>query len=167
MLDKKIEDALNQQINREMAAAYNYLAMTAHFETLNLTGFAHWTSTQRDEEVEHADRLFRYLLDRGGRVVLESIPKPKTGYETVEEVFAAALEQEQANTRQINTLYDLAQKANDYATESMLKWFIDEQVEDEKIVGEALSLVQLAGENKSALLVLNEKFGRRTADGDS
>lgn len=163
MLDKKIEGALNNQINREMSAAYNYLAMTAYFEQLNLTGFAHWTATQRTEELEHADRLFRYLLDRGGIVVLEAIGKPKIDYETVEEVFAAALRQEQTNTHEINVLFELAQQANDYATQSMLKWFLDEQVEEEKVVGESLALVQLAGENKSALLVLNEKFGQRTA----
>ena len=166
MLDQKIEQAVNKQINREMAAAYNYLAMTAHFEKLNLKGFAHWTRTQRQEELDHANRLFTYLLDRGGTICLEAIPEPKTGYQTVEEVFHAALEQEQQNTREINTLYQIAGQENDIATQSMLKWFIDEQGEEEKIVDESLALVRLAGEDMSALFVLNGQFGQRTAEGE-
>lgn len=163
-LDPKIEAALNRQHNREMAAAYNYLAMTAHFEDMNLKGFSHWTAVQRMEELDHAKRIFDYLHDRGGKVVLEAVDRPKTGYDTVAEVFAAALAQEQANTRDIHALMKLARDVDDFATQSFLQWFVDEQVEEEQTVGEALSLIELAADDRSALLVLNEQFKRRAPD---
>jgi len=166
-LHNAIEDALNRQHNREMAAAYNYLAMTAHFEAMSLQGFAHWMAVQRLEELAHAERIFKYLNDRGGKIVLEGVAQPKTNYETVADVFAAALAQEEGNTAQINHLMKLSREHDDFATQSFLQWFVDEQVEEEQVVGEALSLVQLAGEDRSALLVLNEQFRQRAGESAS
>lgn len=161
MLDPKIEAALNNQINHELASAYNYLAMAAHFEHQNLAGMAHWMYQQREEEHEHAMRLVRYVLDRGGRVDLAAIEKPRGEYKTLLRVFEEALEMEQENTRAINDLYSLAIEVKDYATQSNLKWFIDEQVEEEKVMDEVLALVKLSGDDKSALLVLNRQLAER------
>jgi len=164
MLDPKIEAALNQQINLEIFAAYNYLAMTAFFEHASLKGFANWTKVQRLEELDHATRIFDYVHDRGGSIVLDAVPRPLTEYAQPIDVFAAALEQEQTNTRQINVIYKLAGDGEDFATQSFLQWFLDEQVEEERVVSEAVSLLERAGDNPSALLVLNEQFSTRTPD---
>lgn len=165
MLDAKIESALNRQINHEMAAAYNYLAMAAWFEHNNLTGFAHWMMSQREEELQHAKRLWQYVLDRGGKIDLEAVSKPKAEFEDVHEVFALALEMEKENTETINDLYVMANELGDYATQSHLQWFLDEQVEEEKTFDEVRSLLELAGDDRSVLLYLNDKLGAR-ADGN-
>ena len=144
-MDPQIEDALNKQINHELASSYHYLAIEAHFEEMNLSGFARWMHVQYEEEQDHAMRLYRYLLDRGGKIALEAINKPPTGYGSPLEVFQAALELEQMNTRAINELYSLAMQVNDYATMTHLHWFLDEQVEEEKREGVANELLDDCG----------------------
>jgi ferritin len=160
-LSKKIEVALNRQINQEMAGAYSYLAMAGFFEAKKLAGFASWMHAQRAEELEHAMRLFRYVLDRGGQIDLASVEKPRHHYTGVREAFETALELEQLNTKGINELYAMAVAENDYATQSHLQWFVDEQVEEEKSVEEVLGLLGVAGDDKSALLVLNRQLAER------
>lgn len=164
MLSSQVETALNRQINHELAAALNYLAMTAFFEQANLAGFAHFMLLQHEEELQHARRLFTYLLDRGGTVDLNAVEKPKADYNSTTEVFQTALQQEEANTTAINELYALAREVNDFATLSHLQWFLDEQVEEEKLMGETLALVELVGDDKGALLVLNQQLGARTSE---
>lgn len=165
MIDPKLEAALNQQINREMAAAYAYYAVVAHFESLSLSGFANWFRVQRTEELEHADKFYNYVLDRGGKVALDAVAKPKHEYDAIIEVFEMALAQERGNTKSINELYKLSSDLGDYQTVSFLKWFLDEQVEEEKVMEESLHLVRIAGEDKSALLVLNGQFMSRNDEG--
>jgi len=163
-IDKKIQDAINQQINHEITAAYHYLAMAAYFEQINFTGFANWMYKQREEELTHAMRLFHYLLDRGGKIDLQAVPKPQCEFDSVVHVFESALAMEQKNTAAINKLYELARQKDDYATLSHLQWFIDEQVEEEKIMDETLGLVRFAGDDKSALLTLNNQMAQRKGD---
>lgn len=163
-LDSKIETALNSQINQEMSAAYSYLAAAAWFDAENLKGFATWMRLQRAEELVHAQKVLDYLLDRGGRLELESVAKPQTQFASVMEVFQKALASEQANTKSIHELYRLAVEVDDYPTQSFLKWFIDEQVEEERVVLDAIGLLEHAGDDKSALLVLNQQMGERTAE---
>ena len=165
MIKPEIQQAINQQIKQELAAAYVYLGMRAYFEEENLAGFAHWCRLQHDEELQHAMRLFQYLLDRGGRIDLESIEAPRSAYESPLEVFQKALAQEEENTRSIDALYELASSLNDHATISHLQWFVDEQVEEEKVVGEVLSLIERAQADANALLYLNDKLGARQPDG--
>lgn len=163
-LDPKLEAAINKQINDEMAAAYNYMAMAGWFELHNLDGFALWMKHQRMEELDHAQRLYRYLMDRGGTLDLAAVAKPKAQFDNTRDVFRTALKQEQSNTRMIHELYKLALDADDYATQSFLKWFIDEQVEEEKVMNDAIGLIEMAGDNASALLTLNNQFGQRGRD---
>jgi len=164
MIHQEIEAAINAQINQELSAAHTYLGMAAHFDELNLNGFSRWMSLQHDEEREHANRLFCYLLDRGGKVKLGAIPAPdfETGDPAI--LFQSALAQEHANTKSINALYELATTHNDYATKSHLQWFIDEQVEEEASIEEILGHLQLAGSDTAALLYLNDKLGERKPD---
>ena len=164
MIREELQKAINQQIKQEHAAAFTYLGMAAYFEKNNLSGFAHWCFVQHQEELVHAMRLFKYLLDRGGSVTLEALPAPQCSYPSVEAVFENALKQEQANTASIDHLYEQASAFNDHATISHLQWFVDEQVEEEKSVGEVLSLVQRAQKQPEAILYLNDKLGKRRPD---
>jgi ferritin len=135
--------------------------MAAHFDKVNLDGFSSWMNLQHEEEREHASRLFRYLLDRGGKVQLGAIAAPSFETDSHVKLFEVALAQEQENTKSINALYELASKHNDYATKSHLQWFIDEQVEEEASIDEILGHLELAGTDTAALLYLNDKLGQR------
>ena len=161
MLKKTLEDALNKQINHEFHAAYNYLAMSAYLDGRNLPGFAAWMYNQYKEELVHAMKIYAYIHDRAGKVVLDSIARPDSDYNNIVAVFEKSLKMEEDNTAAINSLYKLAVDSNDYPTQSLLQWFVDEQVEEEKSVGDALEMVKMAGDNPSALLMLNEKLSQR------
>ena len=161
MLDPKIQTALNRQINHEMTASYSYLAMAAYCEEQNLSGFGSWLRQQRLEEIAHAMRLFDYLLNRGGNVDLAAIAKPQRDFNDLKELFEESLRLEKINTDAINDLYSLAVDLKDYTTQSALQWFLDEQVEEEKIMSEIVSLLELAGNDRSALLVLNRQMTER------
>ena len=166
MIEPTIEEALGKQINQEFTAAYNYLGMSAYFDSQSLDGFANWMQIQHDEEVEHGMRLFRYLLDRGGKIELKAIPAPQSEYANTVSVFETALEQERENSRCINQLYELATKSNDFATKSHLQWFLDEQVEEEKSIEDIIAMLRLAKDDVSALLFLNDKLGSRETGQD-
>ena len=165
MMDVKIEQALNAQINLEFSASYSYLAMALYMDAKHLSGFASWMIKQSDEERAHGRRLLRYMLDRGGNVELESVPKPQVEYGSINEVFEMSLEQEKSNTVSINKLYALARDLNDYATQAHLQWFLDEQVEEEKSILDILGRLELAGDDKTALLILDEYLGSRSPEG--
>lgn len=166
-MDSRIEGALNKQINLEFTASYTYLGMALYMDEVHLAGFASWMVAQSDEERTHARRLLRYMLDRNGDVELNSIPKPKVDYGSVKEVFEASLEQERNNTQSINSLYALANELDDYATQAHLKWFLDEQVEEEKSVTDILGRLELAGEDKTAILILDQALSERSGGSDA
>jgi len=161
MLSEKIQQALNRQITYEYAASYTYLAMAAYFESLSLTGFAHWFRVQSEEEREHAIRFFDYVNDRGGRVILSAIEEPRNEYASPLDAFEHALAHEQRVTASIHAIYALAVQENDYATMCMLKWFIDEQVEEEKNADEIIQHLKLIGNDGVGLLMLDRKLAER------
>lgn len=158
MLSKTIQDALNDQIQKEFASSYLYLAMAAYCETQNLPGMAKWLKVQAEEERGHAMRIFEYVNDRGGTVILKAIEQPPAEFGTPVEVFEKVLAHEQKVTASINDLYALAVKENDYATQVMLQWFITEQVEEEKTASDIVALLKLAGEH---VVVLDHRLGKR------
>ena len=162
MLKPEIELALNKQINLEFSASYTYLGMALYMDAEHLPGFASWMVAQSDEERTHARRLLRYMLDRNGNVELNSIPKPKVEYDSIKAVFEASLEQEKNNTESINNLYALASDLNDYATQAHLKWFLDEQVEEEKSIIDILGRLEIAEDDKTAILILDQSLGGRS-----
>ncbi len=164
MLSEKIQQALNQQITYEYAASYTYLAMAAYFESLSLTGFAHWFRVQSEEEREHALRFFDYVNDRGGRVSLGAIDEPQNEFASPLDAFERAFAHEQRVTASIHAIYTLAAQENDYATMSMLKWFIDEQVEEEKSVNDIIQHLKLIGDNGVGLFMLDRKLAERAGD---
>lgn len=160
-MDTKVRELINDQIAHEFYASYLYLAMAAHFEDQNFEGFARWMRHQSDEEDTHAKKLFDYLVERGERVELGAIDKPPLEFGTPLEVFRAALEHERKVTRLIHTIYEAADDAKDYATQVMLQWFIEEQVEEEDVTGRAVDRLEMAGDNRAALMFLDGDFGKR------
>lgn len=161
MLSNKIEKAINKQINHEFNTAYTYLAVAGWFAGENLPGFAHWMRLQHQEELTHAVKLFEFVLDRGGRVELEAVAKPKGSYSSVKDAIAATLKLEEATTVLVNNLYGLAAEEKDYASQSRLQWFVDEQVEEEKNVTDILAKLQMAGDSKGTLLMLDHQLAKR------
>ena len=163
-MNDRIQTAFNDQINEELFSSYVYLAMAAHFEGMNLDGFTTWMKLQAQEELEHAMRLFDHINRRGGRVVLKAIAEPPSEFGTPLEVFGRALAHEQHITGCINALYKIALEENDYPAQMELQWFIDEQVEEEENVGRAVEQLRMAGDNQSALLMLDRELGQRTEE---
>jgi ferritin len=160
MLDAALVKALNEQIHKELEAWYTYLAMAAWCEAQYFNGYASFMDAQSREEQAHAHRLIRYVLDRGADIVLKSISPPPREFGSLLELFTKSREQERANTRAIYELYELAKEKNDYATVAALQWFLDEQVEEEKVMDEALGLLRFAGDDRSAILALNDRYGK-------
>lgn len=161
MLKKVIEDAINQQIVREMYSSNLYLAMSAYFASINLKGFANWMHVQAEEEMMHALKFFDYVIDRGGKVKIGQIAAPPSEWESPLAAFEDALRHEQLVTGWINELADLAFSEKDHATSSMLQWFIDEQVEEEATTSEIVERLKLIGDSKGALFFLDNELKAR------
>lgn len=157
MLISDIQDAINTQIRNEYYSSYLYLSMAAYCETKNYPGFASWLRRQSDEELDHAMRLYDYILDRDGRVILEGIDQPPSEFGTLEEMFEEVLEHEKEVSSMIHSLYELAVSHNDHATSVELQWFIKEQVEEEKTASDLVEQLKQADGNKAALLMLDRE----------
>lgn len=160
-LTKKVATALNQQVTHELEAWHVYLSISAYFETLSLSGMASWMRKQAEEEMSHAMKIFDYVNDRGGAVKLEALSAPAANFASPLAAFEAALAHEQRNTAYIENLADVASVEKDKATASFLKWFIDEQVEEEDDARKNVDLVKMAGESKGALMHLDHRMGKR------
>ncbi len=161
MFSKRLLSALNEQVKNELYSAYLYLGMAAYLEGENLPGMARWMRVQSREEVGHAMKLFDFIVERGGKVELAALERPATQYDSPAAAFAAALEHEQKVTAMIHHLYALALEEQDYPTQVMLHWFIEEQVEEEANVGRTAEMVAAAGGQRWALLLLDEKLAER------
>lgn len=164
MISKTMQDAINEQINKELYSSYLYLSMAAYFEDKNLPGFAHWMHVQADEEREHAMKLYAFLVDRGGRVLLQAIAAPETDWKTSLDVFKEVQAHEIKVTASIHDLYELALKEKDYPAQVMLHWFIDEQVEEEKNAAEIVQHLELIDAHGTAVLMLDKQLGKRDDD---
>ena len=161
MLSKVVQDAINEQIKNEVYSAYLYLSMSAHFAANNLPGFANWVRVQFQEEMGHALKLYDYVNERGGRVTLQAIPQPTTEWMTSLEVFNQVYEHEKHVTALIYKLYEVAVAEKDYATQVMLQWFINEQVEEEKNASEIVENLKLIDAKGTAVLMLDHQLSKR------
>ncbi|MCE5248758.1 ferritin [bacterium] len=161
MLSKKMEKALNEQINKEMYSSYLYLSMVAYFESLNLPGFSQWMRVQTQEELFHGMKIYDHINQRGGRVVLKAIDAPVTEWASPLAAFEAAYDHEKFITNSINKLVDLARTEHDHATDIFLQWYVTEQIEEEMNADTISRQLKLAGESPNALLMLDRELGAR------
>jgi len=160
-ISKKMQDAINKQIQAEFYSAYIYLSMSAYFQTLNLPGVASWLRAQFDEEQAHALKLYDYVIERGGEVELHAIDKPRLTWESPLAAFKEVLKHEQLVTSLINGLYETAVEEKDYATQVMLQWFISEQVEEEDNASQVVANLERIEAHETAVLMLDHRMGKR------
>ena len=165
-LSAKVETALNNQLNLELASAYAYLGMAAYFQHTPFTGFAQWMDLQSREELGHAHKFFNYIGERGGKVKLQAVAEPKSDYKSPLQVFQTSLGHEQKVSAAICGIYELALADKDYATLSFLKWFLDEQVEEEKSVSEMVAKLELVGDNRNGLFHLDKLAAKRSEEAE-
>ncbi len=158
MLSDAMSDGLNKQINMEMQAYYTYLSMSAYFEDKALKGFASWMFHHSEEEMMHAMKIYDFIHSRRGRVKLSALTEPPYDWSTPVEAVQSALEHEQKVTKSIHQLVKLAREEGDYATDSFLQWFVDEQVEEEEVVDDLLQKLMLIGDFSPGLYLLDREL---------
>lgn len=161
MINRKIEDAINAQINAEFWSAYLYLSMAMHFEAEGRSGIANWFKIQFQEEQAHATIFMNYINQRGGRVELKAIDAVPTQWESPLDAFKATLAHEQKVTQLINNLFGLAEEERDYATRDRLAWFINEQVEEEDTARQLIDKFKLIGNDGMGLYMLDQELASR------
>ncbi|MFC1766061.1 ferritin [Planctomycetota bacterium] len=171
MISKKMEAALNDQLNFELYSAYIYLSMSACLERMGLPGFSNWMRIQFQEEQMHADKIYHHILERGGKVTLGQIDAPQVDWPNVLNAFEDALGHEQKVTGRINNLMSLALDEKDHASAMFLQWFVTEQVEEEATADEIIQKLKLASESKAALFMMDKDMETRVfnapAQGDA
>ncbi len=161
-MNERLEKAFNDQINAEFYSEYFYLSMLAYFDRMNLQGFKNWMNVQVQEEHAHAIGMFNYVQERGAKVELQSIEKPKTDWSSPREVFEDVLKHEKLVTSKINALLDVAEEEKDRAAVSFLDWYLKEQVEEEANVGKVLKTLNLICDDKHCLYMLDKELAGRT-----
>jgi len=162
MIGERLNTAINDQIKNELESYYIYLSMAAYFHSNSLDGMGHWMRAQAHEEMIHATKFMEHLIDRNGQVVLQDLKQLKTDWSSPLEAFQDALEHERFISGKINDLTTIAREEKDYASEPLLAWFTDEQIEEEASAGKVVDELGMIGEDKSALLMLDRELGARS-----
>jgi ferritin len=165
MIAKKLSDAINTQINREIYSAYLYLSMASYFDSIALKGCAGWMKVQFQEEMMHAMKMYKYLYDNGARVVMLPIEAPRTRWESPLSAFKHTLDHERMVTGLINNLVSIAKAENDLEGEKFLQWFIKEQVEEEESAGDKVNIFESAGGDREKIKAIDEELGKRKFNG--
>lgn len=163
-MNTTIESALNQQINMELEAYYTYLGASAFFDEMGLKGFAEWMFHHAEEEMTHAMKIYHFVLSRRGSITLYPIPAPKQDWKTAQDVVESAFAHEQKVTASINDIVALARQEKDYATDSFMQWFVDEQVEEEEVVDDILQKLNLVGDFRPGLYLLDRELAATPAE---
>lgn len=161
MISKRLEEAINAQINAELWSAYLYLSMSAYCQDKGYTGIANWFAIQFKEEQDHAQIFYNYLVSRGGRVLLQPIAAVETEWASPLAAFEATYEHEQKVTSLINNLMHIAVEEKDFASQSRLQWFIDEQVEEEESALDIINKLRMLDGNSYGLYMLDQELGAR------
>lgn len=162
MVSEKLEKAINEQINAEFWSAYLYLSMSAYFANEGLMGFANWFKVQFQEEQDHAMKFMNYLIAKGNKVELKPIEKVDTSWESILKTFEDTLAHERVVTGLINNLVAIARSENDYASENMLQWFVNEQVEEEETAKGIIDSLKLIGTNGFGIYTMDKELAQRT-----
>ena len=163
MIDGRMQEALNKHINAELYSAYLYLSMSAHFQSVNLTGFSHWMRIQAREELAHAMKFYDHVIERGGRVALQPVEAPPSQWDSPLAAFEDAYRHEQKVTGLINQLVDDAVQTRDHATNAFLQWFVSEQVEEEASADAIVQKLKLVGDAPGGLLMIDHHLGQRAS----
>ncbi len=161
MIDPKVEQGINDQINAELYSSYLYFAMANYFEQISLPGAAHWMRAQALEEMTHVTKFADYLNDRRGKVVLVAIDAPPAEWESPMAAFTASYEHETTITTCINKLLDLALANSDHATANFLQWFVSEQVEEEANVDAVVQQLKLVAQTEGGLFLIDKDLASR------
>lgn len=164
MISTKMAQEINAQINREFFSAFLYLAMANEAMAMGFKGASFWFTKQFEEEQEHALKFSKYLEDQGAKVMLEGMEQPQTEWPDLMSMFKDALGHERKVTAWINDIYTLALEERDYATQHMLQWFIEEQVEEEASVEDVIWMLEMSQGSKGAMLMTDRQLGKREDD---
>lgn len=162
MLKEKMFNALNEQINAEQYSALLYLSMSAYLHGIGLPGFANWMYVQYQEELSHANKFFNYVVERGEKVEMKAVKQMPTSWDGIISIYEATLEHEKLITGLINNLMDMAIAESDHASQSFLRWFVDEQVEEEANVTEILDTLKLINGQGNGIFMLDREMRSRT-----
>jgi ferritin len=162
MISNKMTKTINDQITHELFSGHLYLSMAAYCASIDLDGFANFFVIQEQEERFHAMKFFHYLIEQDRDVAVAGLDQPETQWKSLEDVFDAAWKHEQKVTGLINNLMKIAIEENDFATQSLLKWYIDEQVEEEATMLGILKKIRLVGDKGHGILMLDTELAGRT-----
>ena len=166
MINQTMQDAMNEQIQAELYSSYIYLSMAAYYESQNLPGFANWMYLQADKERAHAMKFFNHIVERGGQVTLLAIDAPPVEFESPLAAFKMAYDHECKVTGLIHKLYKLAVQENDFPSLSMLQWFVDEQVEEEDSTLSVVEQLEMIGDHKMGLFMMDRELGQRQPEAE-
>ena len=167
MLNQKVADLLNDQINKEFYSAYLYLDMSNYFEAKGLDGFANWYRVQAQEERDHAMLFYQYLQNNDCKVQLKAIAQPDKVFKKDMDVLNAGLEHEEYVTSLINNIYAAAYEVKEFRTMQFLDWFIKEQGEEETNARDMITKMELFGNDSKGLYLLNQELAARAYTGPS
>jgi ferritin len=160
MIGKQMAIELNAQINREFFSAYFYLSMSSYSDFLGLKGFAAWFLMKHQEEMQHAMKVYKYVLDQGAQVSLLPIQQPQSTFDSPLAMFEETLKHEQGVTQRFNELVDIAIAEKEHATHIFLQWFITEQIEEEATVAEIINKIRLVGGKGDGLFMIDNQLGK-------
>ncbi len=161
MIGDKLLQAMNDQIKNELESYYIYHSMASYFHSISLDGMGHWMRCQSHEELTHAMKFFDHVIDRGGKVILQDLKQIKTEWSSPAEAFKDAFQHEQFISGKINELMAIAREEKEFSSEPLLDWFISEQIEEEASASKIADELEMAGDEKSALLMLDRELGNR------
>ena len=161
MISDTINNIINEQINKEFYSGYLYLSMSAHLKELGLFGFAKWTRLQAKEEVEHGLKLFDYLIERNSFVTLKQIRTPEFEFNGITSIFNTIYEHEKCITESVMKIAKAAEEECDRTTLSFIDWFINEQIEEEQNVKNIIKRLELFGDDKTSLFLMDKELGER------
>ena len=163
MLSEKLVNAINDQIQFEYYSAFTYKAMQAFFEAEDLAGMANWMKVQFQEEMDHAEKMFHFVCETGGKVELKVLNAPRNEYDSILEVFEVTLKHEQEVTARINNLMNLAQEEKNHVAQIFLQWFVTEQIEEEANVGQIIAKLKRIKDDGRGLMMIDQELEKRSA----
>lgn len=162
MLNDTLTEALNEQMNYEFYSAHVYMAIAGYCAAESLDGFSNFFIVQAEEERFHAMKIFKFINDRGKKVSFSGMETPQNEYRSILDAFEHAFQHEQEVTRRIYHLSDLALNDREHATIHFLKWFIDEQVEEEAMFDSIINKLKRIDQDSNAFFMMDAEFAQRT-----